>query len=339
LRSNLIWRDKPAVSQSHTSLSGCSVSGPLFAFFAASWLDSCPAFGFAPLVPLRCSACFLFSAASSAARRGFTGLLSFPPPPLSFPSVRVVPITWCPPSSVPDFEQSAPIRVGDRGKKVNNVDPSHRSPSTPPASQPQVTCFLCPRTEIVMKYIVRVTVHTTPASVRRRFRQGVVLVPSTTSEQISHPKSKLFRPSARHESLPQLSPSRPVEPRFQTCLLHLPLDTRTEQQAEHGQQEQGYNKLVPGRVPLEATCLYVPFLPCSSVRVGISKRGAGADRQILVETPLLRARQTWLARSIWKVQMKDLIVGAKTHAFAEASRFPFSRLCSYQRRREEEQER
>jgi len=147
LRSNLIWRDKPAVSQSHTSLSGCSVSGPLFAFFAASWLDSCPAFGFAPLVPLRCSACFLFSAASSAARRGFTGLLSFPPPPLSFPSVRVVPITWCPPSSVPDFEQSAPIRVGDQGKKVN-CRSRHRSPPMIHRVLPQVsrrvTCFLCP---------------------------------------------------------------------------------------------------------------------------------------------------------------------------------------------------
>ena len=50
--------------------------------------------------------------------------------------------------------------------------------------------------------------------------------------------------------LPQLPASRPIEPRLQARLLHLSFDSGTEQQAEHGQQEQGYNKLVPGRVPL-----------------------------------------------------------------------------------------
>jgi hypothetical protein len=82
------------------------------------------------------TACFLLSAASRAARRGLTGTLSFPPAP-SLPNLRVVPITLCPPSTVPDFEQSAPIRVGDQGKKVN-VDPSHRSPSVIHRVLPQV---------------------------------------------------------------------------------------------------------------------------------------------------------------------------------------------------------
>jgi hypothetical protein len=107
------------------------------------------------------TACFLLSAASRAARRGLTGTLSFPPAP-SLPNLRVVPITLCPPSTVPDFEQSAPIRVGDQGKKVN-VDPSHRSPSVIHRVLPQVNRRLRAfyvLTEIVMKYIIRVTVHT-----------------------------------------------------------------------------------------------------------------------------------------------------------------------------------
>jgi len=135
---NLISADKSSLmAQSHTSLAGCSVSGLLLAFFTASLLESCPAFGFASFVPLRCSVCFLFSAASSAARRGLAGLLSFPPPPPS-PRARVVPITRCPPSSVPGFEQSPPIRVDDQGKKVNNVDPSHRSSPMTHRVLPQV---------------------------------------------------------------------------------------------------------------------------------------------------------------------------------------------------------
>lgn len=82
------------------------------------------------------TACFLLSAASSAAWRGLTGMLSFPPPP-SPPSVRVVPTTLCPPPTVPGFEQSPPIRAGDQGKKVN-VDPSHRSPPMIHRVLPQV---------------------------------------------------------------------------------------------------------------------------------------------------------------------------------------------------------
>lgn len=121
-----------------TSLSGCCGSGPLLAFFAASLLESSPALGFAPLVPLRCSCpivariqppgrpheretrtvCFLLSAASRTALRGSRATLSLPPAPPS-PRVCVVPTTLCPPSIIPSFEQSAPIRVGDRGKKFN----------------------------------------------------------------------------------------------------------------------------------------------------------------------------------------------------------------------------
>jgi len=114
-----------------TSLSGCCGSGPLLAFLTASCTESWPAFGFASFVPLRCSCqtdalvspgnarphrtprtvCFLLSAASRAAWRGLAGMLSSPP------SVCVVPMILCPPCSVPGFEQSPPIRVGDRERE------------------------------------------------------------------------------------------------------------------------------------------------------------------------------------------------------------------------------
>jgi len=151
-----------------TTRSGCCGSAPLLAFFAASCFESLPAFGFASFVPLRacCPAkrrrsvprvsppvpryatretrtvSFLLSAASSAAWRGLTGMLSPP-------NACVVPMSLWPPSSVPGFEQSPPIRVGDRERALLNVDPWYRSPPmihrVHPASQPQVTCFLCPR--------------------------------------------------------------------------------------------------------------------------------------------------------------------------------------------------
>lgn len=157
-----------------TSRAGCCGSGPLLLFFATSWSESLPAFGFNSFAPLRCSCpisnqvsvppqvrrrkpleskvrtdCLLLSAASSAACRGLTGMLSSPPPPL-LPRVRVAPITLCPPPTVPGFEQITPIRVGDQGKKVNNVDPSHRScpmihPILPPNSAASYVLFMSSR--------------------------------------------------------------------------------------------------------------------------------------------------------------------------------------------------
>ena len=149
-----------------TSRSGCFGSGLLLRFFAASWLESFPAFGFCPLVPRRCScptqanvqspvrprgrhrspltgerptSCFLFSAAARAASRvsALGGVLSFLPAPLP-PGGRTVPTTVCPPSNIVGFEQSPPIRAGDQGKKVN-VDPSHRSPPMIHRVLPQVS--------------------------------------------------------------------------------------------------------------------------------------------------------------------------------------------------------
>ncbi len=49
----------------------------------------------------------------------------------------------------------------------------------------------------------------------------------------------------------------------------------------------------------------ITFFSGRRVRVGVSERSTSADTEILVQTPLLRTRQTRLRRIVWEIKMED----------------------------------
>ena len=63
----------------------------------------------------------------------------------------------------------------------------------------------------------------------------------------------------------------------------------------------------------EAARLYISLFTSGRIRVRVTQRGPRADWQILVQTPLLRAGETWLGRVIWDVQAEDGRISSKAY--------------------------
>jgi hypothetical protein len=63
----------------------------------------------------------------------------------------------------------------------------------------------------------------------------------------------------------------------------------------------------------EAARLHISLFTSGRIRVRVAQRGPRADRQILVQTPLLRAGEAWLGRVVWDVQAEDGRISSKAY--------------------------
>ena len=63
----------------------------------------------------------------------------------------------------------------------------------------------------------------------------------------------------------------------------------------------------------EAARLHISLFTSGRIRVRVTQRGPCADWQVLVQTPLLRAGETWLGRVVWDVQAENGGISSKAY--------------------------
>lgn len=65
----------------------------------------------------------------------------------------------------------------------------------------------------------------------------------------------------------------------------------------------------------KAPCLDIPFLACCCVGIGISEQSPSTNRQILIQTPLFRARETGLRGVVRNCQVHYGVIGLETDTY------------------------